>query len=168
MKLDKLFEMQRALDARIIDEKGLRGVDLVPNTVLALHVELGECANEWRGFKHWSIDQQPRTEKLLVEYVDCLHFILSLGLRLGVSFEYKFEDLKKEFTGVNEAFRHTFNWLSSLDFVLSTKVNPISCYSQLLNVFIALGNLLGFTWDQIESAYIAKNAVNHERQANGY
>ncbi|MGM0882538.1 MAG: dUTP diphosphatase [Bacillota bacterium] len=168
MKLEQLYEMQKVLDAKIIDEKGLRGIDLLPNTVLALQVELGECANEWRGFKHWSNDQQPRTNKMLVEYVDCLHFILSLGLRLGITDKYKFEDLIQEFSGVNEAFRHTFNWLSSLDFVISNKMKTVTCYSHMFNAFIALGKLLGFTWEQIESAYIDKNEVNHQRQDNGY
>jgi dimeric dUTPase (all-alpha-NTP-PPase superfamily) len=59
-------------------------------------VELGECANEWRGFKFWSVNQIPHTSAvrvptmmeedkeyynpLLEEYVDGLHFVLELGL----------------------------------------------------------------------------------------
>jgi dimeric dUTPase (all-alpha-NTP-PPase superfamily) len=59
-------------------------------------VELGECANEWRGFKFWSVNQLPHTSAvrtpcmmeedkeyynpLLEEYVDGLHFVLELGL----------------------------------------------------------------------------------------
>ncbi|WP_199427089.1 dUTP diphosphatase, partial [Thermaerobacillus caldiproteolyticus] len=26
----------------------------------------------------------------------------------------------------------------------------------------------GFTWEQIEEAYMKKNAVNHQRQESGY
>lgn len=107
MNLKKLFEAQADLDKHIIEKKGLQGVDLLPNLILALQVELGECANEWRGFKYWSDDQEPRInvpyhtlsaniytgEKfpdveyknlLLEEYVDCLHFILSIGNYLGL------------------------------------------------------------------------------------
>ena len=62
MNLQKMFEMQKALDDRIIKEKGLEGQDLLPNLILALQVELAECANEWRGFKHWSNDREPRTK----------------------------------------------------------------------------------------------------------
>ena len=49
MNLDfkKLFEMQGALDAHIINEKELEGQDLLPMKILALQVELGELANEW-------------------------------------------------------------------------------------------------------------------------
>lgn len=123
MNLQKLFEAQAELDRHIVEKKGLQGVDLLPNLILALQVELGECANEWRGFKHWSEDQEPRTEipidcpycygkgymnhdevfeggepwpckrcdgsgvygyknPLLEEFVDCLHFILSIGTGL--------------------------------------------------------------------------------------
>lgn len=97
LTLNQMYEMQKVLDARIIKEKDLEGVDLLPNTVLALQVEIGELANEWRGFKHWSNDQEPRREKysiafanpggpfeyvtypLIEEYVDCLHFFLSIA-----------------------------------------------------------------------------------------
>ncbi|WP_201319128.1 dUTP diphosphatase [Paenibacillus sp. EPM92] len=38
-----------------------------------------------------------------------------------------------------------------------------------LSIFYALGEQrLGFTFEQIAEAYMAKNAVNHARQSNGY
>ncbi|WP_106494911.1 dUTP diphosphatase [Lentibacillus sp. Marseille-P4043] len=61
MNLEKLIDMQKALDNRIIEEKGLQGKDLVANTFVALQVELAEFANEGRWFKHWSNDREPRT-----------------------------------------------------------------------------------------------------------
>ncbi|WP_374706028.1 dUTP diphosphatase, partial [Paenibacillus antibioticophila] len=106
LTLEQMYEMQKALDARIIKDKGLEGTDLLTNTVLALQVEIGELANEWRGFKHWSNDREPRTavhslvklselddqqadgtwlhNALLEEYVDCLHFFLSIARQLGL------------------------------------------------------------------------------------
>ncbi|WP_201319083.1 dUTP diphosphatase [Paenibacillus sp. EPM92] len=60
LTLEDMYEKQKELDARIIKEKGHEGVDLLPNTVLALQVEIAELANEWRGFKHWSNRQKPR------------------------------------------------------------------------------------------------------------
>src|SRR5206468_12486735 len=106
MNLAKLFEMQKALDERIVMEKGLEGQDLLPQKILALQVELGECANEWRGFKYWSNNRQQRIKAierdfvkewdeiernpLLEEYVDCLHFILSIGLSIGATHDYDY------------------------------------------------------------------------------
>src|SRR5690625_1828695 len=60
MNLTKLLKMQKVLDDRIVEEKGLQGVDLLDKKILALLTELGELANEWRGFKFWSEDQKPR------------------------------------------------------------------------------------------------------------
>src|SRR5690606_4443541 len=105
LNLSPLFDMQRKLDEHILDEHPeLKGQDNLDWKIIALQVELGECANEWRGFKKWSNDQKPRTNEpyhtyevfkgeqvpsveyrnpLLEEYVDCLHFILSIGLEIG-------------------------------------------------------------------------------------
>ena len=62
MNLTKLYEMQKLLDQRIVEQHGLEGQDLLPQKILALQVELGECANEWRGFKFWSKDRKPRNK----------------------------------------------------------------------------------------------------------
>ncbi|WP_338088272.1 dUTP diphosphatase [Lysinibacillus composti] len=34
--------------------------------------------------------------------------------------------------------------------------------------FTVLGEQLGFTWEQVENAYLEKNKINHERQLSGY
>jgi len=201
MNFETLYEMQKTLDARIIREKGLEGQDLLPNTVLALQVEIGELANEWRGFKHWSNDREPRTkvkckkcngrgydykgyvgngwarvssEKvecdcldgyrnlLLEEYVDCLHFFLSIARQLGVPAE------KLENTDSPVIEKEIVNAFSGL----MASVGMIRVYEPAFNhawnEFIALGECLGFTWDEISASYVAKNRVNHERQKNGY
>src|SRR5690606_21727353 len=97
MNLYKLFKIQAKLDEKIVKEKGLEGQDLLDKKILALQVELGELANCWRGFKYWSNDQEPITKidignsqysivnPLLEEYVDCLHFILSIGNDIGIT-----------------------------------------------------------------------------------
>jgi dimeric dUTPase (all-alpha-NTP-PPase superfamily) len=154
--------MQKALDDHIIEKKGLQGQDLLPNLILALQVELGECANEWRGFKHWSDDQAPRN--VLEEYVDCLHFILSIGNLLvhrsdktNISFIKNDEDIIWHFSYLFSTFSDLWNY-GEID-------EP---YGLVIKRFLDLGELLGFTYIQIEEAYISKNEVNHERQENGY
>ncbi len=62
MNLTKLFKTQAALDEHIMQQHPeLQGQNNLDWKLLALQVELGECANEWRGFKKWSKDQKPRT-----------------------------------------------------------------------------------------------------------
>lgn len=223
MNLSKLFETQDVLDERIVKEKGLEGQDLLPMKILALQAELGELANEWRGFKYWSENNKPRTRvdsttsdrrdfdyfqcfrcdetlaladgkeylgtlyadcpqcdiemhamkarnPLLEEYVDCLHFILTIGLSLGMHSEDLTID--SDFASGNPVvtFMAMFDNVSVLTSFVhhSTLADLVFAYEAMLNLFIGLGEMLGFTWEQVEAAYYAKNQINHERQATGY
>lgn len=101
----------------------LRGQDNLDWKLLALQVELAECANEWRGFKKWSKDQKPRIEVLtnnpdktdknkpwlirnllLEEYVDCLHFILSIGLELVINPTLDWDDITTDESDITRKF----------------------------------------------------------------
>ncbi|MFS0817100.1 dUTP diphosphatase [Lysinibacillus sp. 1P01SD] len=180
MNLTKLFETQAALDEHIMQEHPeLLGQNNLDWKLLALQVELGECANEWRGFKKWSKDQEPRTKvvrnpiiageplhynPLLEEYVDCLHFILSIGLELEVDWK-EMNWLMIVENDTTKRFQRVFSKASEL-----TEYQSFSDerWGELFEEFYHLGTLLGFTWDEIETAYYAKNKVNHERQNAGY
>lgn len=174
MDLTKFFELQKELDAHIESEHPREpGEDRLSKKILALQVEIGELAQEWRGFKFWSSDQEPRNHfrqgldggkdisALLEEYVDCLHFILSIGLEKGLSTEYKYFAALYE-DDVQGLF---IQMMSNAD-VLQTSDHRF--YVMMVDRLIALGGKLGFTWGQIEQAYFTKNATNHERQVNGY
>ncbi|WP_078428783.1 dUTP diphosphatase [Alkalihalobacterium alkalinitrilicum] len=178
MNISKLFELQRVLDDRIVKEKGLEGVNLIPIKKLALQVEIGELANEQRTWKFWSNDRKPRTRvakfptmnyddikwhnPVLEEYVDCFHFVLSIGNDIisnikGYTLDLnprKSKDIVQQF---NSLF-HSVYWMDG----------ELEDYEMLLDEFLGLGEMLGFTWEQIEQAYLNKNKVNHERQENGY
>ncbi|MGG1738836.1 dUTP diphosphatase [Bacillus velezensis] len=179
MNLQKMFEMQKVLDDRIIKEKGLEGQDLLPNLILALQVELAECANEWRGFKHWSNDREPRicvidkkgqTAKeyyknpLLEEYVDCLHFILSIGNRLDYNDSETINIILSKYLNIRGILNPKWLFSSLISTVAFTRRNYINLFIN----FFTLGKRLGFTIEQIEAAYMEKNAVNHQRQQEGY
>lgn len=212
MNLSKLFEAQRELDERIVREKGLEGQDLLPMKILAFQVELGELANEWRGFKFWSKHQEPRTESkitchacrgkgdffvsvytmekekcaycegtglqedrnpLLEEYVDGIHFLLSIGNDLEIDF-INAEWIGEKGDYSSECTRETFAWLYEQSAYLERDYRKSSAkehFERLLLMYLALGELehhLDFRWEQIETAYYAKNLINHERQDSGY
>src|SRR5690625_6269037 len=86
-----LFSMQETLDKHIIDNHQLQQKDLMEEKYLALLVELGELANETRCFKFWSTKPASARKKILEEYVDGVHFILSLGIEKGRSEEHTSE-----------------------------------------------------------------------------
>ncbi|QPA33437.1 dUTP diphosphatase [Thermaerobacillus caldiproteolyticus] len=174
MNLEKLFELQRKLDEHIEQEHPRQeGEDRLAKKILALLVELGELAQEWRGFKYWSKDQYARTFRvinnkeynpLLEEYVDCLHFILSIGLELihrkGID--------EIELTEQHEMDNTTDQFLAVMSYVTELWDYGEVDYINMVGTFITLGEMLGFTWEQIEEAYMEKNAINHQRQNNNY
>lgn len=164
MNLSKLFEMQRILDTRIVQEKELDESDLLLKKIDAFRVELHELENETKHFKYWS-SKEPDQSKVLEEYVDGLHFILSIGIELNIT-ESKLDPIK------HESLAEQFRWVNRDAVELYEAIDcgfDLNIYYDLLFIrFIVLGEMLGFTWEQIEQAYRDKNIVNHERQANGY
>lgn len=158
MNLLPLYEMQAQLDERIVKQHSLD-----PTTydwrIDALRVELHECENESKHFKKWST-KQPDRAKLLEEYVDALHFFLSLGNQFDKRFDWIQPGIV-ESKLVAEQFRDV------IAFVLDLYESDMY-YQVAFGLFIGLGILLGFTWDEVERAYYAKNQKNHVRQDTGY
>ena len=207
MNLSKLFKIQKQLDDRIVKEKKLEGQNLLNKKILALQVELGELANEWRGFKFWSNDQEPKrnkrekcpvcngngivsmgegvrgikvclycdnggiktTDPLLEEYVDTVHFTLSAGLEIEIKHEIFPEPIN--YGDVVIQFNELFGQISYFASVLKREnewEEIESEYERIWSLLFGLAGLLGFTWEEIEQGYIAKNKINHARQESGY
>lgn len=212
MNISDLFQMQKALDEKIVQEKGLEGQDFTTEKVLALIVELGECANEFRMFKFWSTDQEPRTEvhklkkeykhlhitqtgayeyqlrdefgnvvesdvtdyhhditnPLLEEYVDVVHFAISLAIQFRVEAD-AIKTLKKT-RAATQQFIHCSAIASGLQrnhfYEYGNNTGEIA--KKLLEEVLHLGELLEFTEDEIEAAYFSKNATNIVRQETNY
>jgi dimeric dUTPase (all-alpha-NTP-PPase superfamily) len=175
MNLSKLFEMQKVLRDRI----NYNEPDRFNKLILALLVELGECANEWRGFKFWSVNQIPHKSAiripammeedkeyynpLLEEYVDGLHFVLELGIEkefthlTQINEEYSCPTVEEQFIAITSAVVRFKLWGGNNE-----------DYLTILGLFNGLAKMLGFTWEDIEQAYVSKNQVNHQRQEQGY
>jgi len=161
MNLIKLFELQKELDQHIENEHPrAEGASRHKEKVLAQLVELGELANETRCFKFWSHKPESKPWVILEEYVDGIHFLLSLGLEMDIK---KFEIESSKSSGLTEHFLGLFNAFSILYIAFSPKA-----YSAAFSAYIGLGEMLGFTWEEIEEAYFQKNAVNHQRQEESY
>lgn len=213
MNLEPLYEIQAGLKERI----GYKQEDKFEKMMLALLVEVGECANEYRAWKYWSTDQKSRTWKreacpvcnahggpyrlyqdgseppeefcekcagykcvdtnpLLEEYVDGLHFVLEAGLAL-LEQEAMIALLKRiDVIHVNVTEKDIVKQFKSikLDALLLEDevdygVNFVDKdYCGLVEKYLILGAMLGFTEEQIETAYLEKNKENHDRQNRGY
>jgi dimeric dUTPase (all-alpha-NTP-PPase superfamily) len=158
-----LFKMQKALDGHIEKQHQLEQEDLFDRKVLALLVEIGELANETRCFKFWSVKPSSEREVILEEFVDGVHFILSLGIECG------YEDLESVPSNRTAETDISKQFLEIYEAVQKFRINRgKENYVELFQSYLKLAQLLGFTDDQIEQAYIKKNEVNYDRQRKGY
>lgn len=161
--LQHLYQLQLNLDSRILKQHGLDNKDLINEKLLALIVEVAELANETKCFKYWSVRKCESFSKVIEEYVDGLHFILSLGLELRQNQEIDFDTIRNseitptlQFLKVNQAIIKLFNEFTAIN------------HLEVLNEYLKLGMLLEISSDQIYSAYVRKNEVNHTRQDTRY
>ena len=158
--IDRLMKVQRELDERIIERHGLQGRDLLPMRVLALQVEIAEVAQEvGDAWKFWKSPKPRDYKKVLEELSDVLHFLLSIGVAIDAD----------PYSATYKVYRRE-NLIEQLNDMLN--VSRI-CYVPLqwywaVSVFLGLCDMLGFSWEDIESAYLAKNQVNLARQEQGY
>jgi dimeric dUTPase (all-alpha-NTP-PPase superfamily) len=163
MNLEKLFRMQKALDTHIEEKHQLEVEDLFDRKILALLVEIGELANETRSFKFWSVKPASAKEVILEEFVDGIHFILSLGIECG--FDSKDIDLtlSESNLSVTEQFLIVYEVIS-----IFQRSKGFDDFIHLFEAYVQLASSLGFKKEEIDQAYITKNEVNFQRQQNNY
>lgn len=160
----------------------------------ALLVEWAECQNEWRGFKFWSTDQEPRVKvwkdyvnpmrgnggefknSLLEETVDVIHCFLSFAIEkgwnidmFGVSPEAVNELRVEGFRpSIHSAMIEVTAFLSKILFVPSPDQQRQLFRAAWFSFYCIVTMEFKFTSKELEDAYISKNEVNHTRQESGY
>lgn len=161
MNLRTMFQMQKHLDDRIRKEHNLSSANLIEEKILAFQVELAELANETRCFKYWSVKPASAKSVILEEYVDGLHFLLSIGIDLG---EMDLQVGENDYAlSLTKQFALLFEQSAQLG-----KLQSKDEFQGLFQQYIDLGRKLNFTPEEIEAAYKGKNEVNHQRQNEGY
>ena len=161
MQLTNLFSMQRELDS-FIQTNREEQTDVFLEKGLALLVELAELANETRCFKFWSQKSPSEDAVILEEYVDSIHFLLSLGIEknLHTLSSWPEGEVEGELT---QLFLKTTSAIHSF-------LNDLTmeAYENVWIHYGAIAKKLGFTNEGIINAYITKNEENYERQKAGY
>lgn len=160
MKFKELFLIQRELDAYIENNRGIHK-DVFIEKGLALTVELAELANETRCFKYWSSKGPSTRDILLEEFVDSIHFLLSLGNEKDFAIE-EWPETQKE-VDLTEWFLKTQQ--SILAYIQYPEVDK---YCIVWQNYSVLAYNLGFSLEDILAAYFSKNEKNYERQRTGY
>lgn len=187
-----MFEVQRNYETE------LPGNDNnIDKKTLALLAEVGETVNEVPEiFKFWSLDPKPSSIKnaekyaeiygagavypegdaCLEELADMLHFIVSIGLELNINPE----ELYVPYVDGEDQVRNILLFsMSAINlyttFVLAEAENAnINTwdgnhqYGMLLGSFNCIVRNLGYTSEEVEHEFFAKNEVNKERIHNAY
>ncbi len=162
IELKEVFALQATLDDRIHKEHNVSYASTTSERTLALAVELMELANEIRCFKYWSYKGPSAKEIILDEYVDGLHFIVSLSLAFGVSTSFKIKDDQV----LDDKHLLTKRFLGLIDKI--NNLNDKNVIEEWLHQYVRLGYNLGFDITSIIAGYHKKNNVNHQRQDQKY
>ena len=159
--LSPLFALQKELDEEIAIKHNVSYESTFPRRLLSLLVEVGEFANETRCFKYWSYKPSSPLDVVLEEYVDGLHFLLSLGIPLGI--EEAVIDIEKPNIDLVEAILDFYGHAYSLKKDYS-KENYLSLLKEYLNIL----PLFGADSASLISSYKKKMEENHRRQNSHY
>lgn len=162
LEAKQLYELQKGLDLKIIYKHDNANYEDTRNKrILALLVELSELANETRCFKYWSLKDPSSKEVIFEEYVDGIHFLLSLGFYFDEQPEdIEVKVLNKELT---EAFLDVYSLFAKM-----LTDNTYNTYLDCFKSYLGLGLLLGITMSELKDFYVLKNEKNHQRQENNY
>jgi dimeric dUTPase (all-alpha-NTP-PPase superfamily) len=180
MLVKTLFSRQKELDDYILENCNARSgnhqlnhQDLVTERLLALFVEVGEFISA------------PMSKKL-EEYVDCLHFILSLRFSLDMQVyedHEEFEELYTRFLSIKSEEQTAAMLITSISYLAnstrcfkywSTQQCPSNrplvkeLYYRVFRDFLRLGNAAGFAGHEVVEAYDKKYQENIRRQQTGY
>ena len=164
-QLTQLQQAQQKLDQVIFQKHHQTRSATRSARILAFMVELAELANVHRGFKYWSHKRVVNRTLLLEEYVDALHFLLSLTIDLPSSLitwsieTHTPQDLSSFTAYIFALFTDSLLLVQQFDCVVLHKI---------LTLFLCLGSTLGFTSVAVVDAYWKKYHINQQRQQEQY
>lgn len=166
--LNDMLDMQAELDKTILKESGTSYAELLRTRAYdrAILDELRELNHELKAdWCWWKKSQEPVDRKqVLEEFVDVLHFCLSYTLAEIATAQYP--DLYRK-TIVIICQRYLDKPDNNLD-ILDWWHYGQKKFGQPLIKVILLMHWLEFDLAEVYEAYKQKNAVNHQRQQEGY
>ena len=167
LNLNVLLQHQKKLDKEINKNSSTIpefNKDLINAKILAFITEIGEFANERRVFKYWSKKEPASIQRQLEEYVDSMHFLLSISNQL----DYQIEKWKYS-VEPEQGSKNIKAILKVIEYAIIF-INDVSQYNfrMLINEFLKLSVTFEFKASDIYDAYIQKHYVNIQRQKNNY
>ncbi|AXK51313.1 dUTP diphosphatase [Spiroplasma alleghenense] len=159
-----LANRQKKLDDYIYEKRQIKFNEEISNKkLIAFFVELGEFINEERSFKFWSQKTASPRNILLEEYIDGMHFILSIGIEINFDFcgfslnlPVKLENLELDYL---ELIKNFSNYAQK---------KSLKNYEKLITSFLLIGTWFSFTEKELLETYFKKNEINFNRQNDNY
>ena len=158
---EPLFKKQLELDLDIQKRHNVTYEETLERRFLSLYVEIGELANATRCFKYWSNKGSEPRERVMDEFADGLHFLLSLGIALNIknkSFEQKETD-----EDLSNLFVKMYGVIDELHNKKSEDV-----YQKTFETFLSIATKLDMNKDDIFASYLLKLGENYHRQETNY
>ena len=159
--LTDLYRKQKELDEEIARNHQVTYESTRNKRTLALLVELGEFANATRTFKYWSNKGAESKERILDEFADGLHFLLSLGIDQGYVVDSI--EVNDDNHSLTDTLLATYE-LTSIFYSNQSIQNYLSMFISYLRCLFKLG----YSWEEAKEAYYLKLKENHNRQNTNY
>ncbi len=159
--LKEMYKKQLELDLEIANNHHISYEDTKDKRILALLVELGELANATRCFKFWSFKPSESKERVLDEYADGLHFLLSIGL----AYHYQVDSIEVEEEKVEptDAILRSYHYINEF-YIDRSLTKYLMAFENYLKILASLG----YSWSEADDAYFKKLEENHHRQDTNY
>lgn len=172
INIETLLDQREEYERRLKYIYRLHEKDLNLRNIVAFCSEVAELMNEWKHFKYWQKGKKSNRKKQLEEYADGLHFILSIfnaykekmpGI---VKYEYLFPDEELAYEAEDDEILlqvvRLYEYASYL-------LDPYEYnFKELLQEYLNLGYMLGFTWDEIVKSFLKALSKNLKRLDDGY
>ncbi len=169
MQIQPLFRIQKALDQKIVRKHHLEGRNLLPAKVMALRVEVAELCNETRIFKYWSLKDPSAQEVILEEFVDCLHFVLSIGWEKneqGQPFKKDLVEDAGEMTGGASAGLENSEGLNTEGLIVKKRITERDAEGMAAEASAVRGN--EDTFHQFERLFRQIDCFSRQRTTQNY
>ncbi len=165
MKYDfkEISEKQKTLDSYILKklDKKIHENSYWSFRIIALFVEINELINEIKFFKFWKKNKNIDQKKVKEEFVDCLHFLFSLGNTIGFNnWIFITDDIKKPLEIIYFDFNKNLIKLNEE----KNKENIKKIFNNLMD----LAFNLNLSNEEIHEIYNYKNKINFDRQDSNY
>ena len=159
--LKEMYQKQLELDNEIASNHHISYEETKDKRLLALLVELGEFANATRTFKFWSFKPSESKERVLDEFADGLHFLLSLGL----AYNYQLDSIEVEDSegDLTSAILQSYHYINEF-----YNDRTLVKYAKMFEGYLKILVKLGYSWDDAYNAYFLKLEENHHRQETNY